>query len=449
MRLPEFARSTTFRGALVIAGAFGVCTFLLFAFVYWQTASYVTGNIDAFITADLQRVEGGTRRQVLDYIAERLNEDPRRVKLAGLFGADGRRIAGNVDTLPADLPMDGIARPSELVRVDNRGQELQNARAVAHRFGSGDTLVIGRDADELREVAEIVTRALALGALPAVILALLAGVWLSIRAQRRIDGMNLQVQRIIAGELRERLPAGTADPLGRLAGIVNMMLDELERLVGELADVGDDIAHDLRTPLTRVRAVLERGRDSAQTLEELRGVTDHAITGLDQSLSIITALLRIAEIDHGRRIAAVSQVGLSDIVRAVHDLYGPIAEDKGVSLIAQPDDTVSVAGDRDLLFEAVANLVDNAIKFTPTGGSVLVEVAQHLKGPVVRVRDTGPGISESDRQAVFRRFYRPDRSRHAPGVGLGLSLVAAIARLHGFRVAIGDGPGCTVELICC
>jgi signal transduction histidine kinase len=342
-----------------------------------------------------------------------------------------------------------MARPSKLIRVDNRGRELQIARAVARRLGSGDILVIGRDADEVREVAEIVTRALALGVLPAVILALLAGVWLSIRAQRRIEAMNRQVQRIIAGELRERLPAGSADPLGRLAGIVNMMLDELERLVGELANVGDDIAHDLRTPLTRVRAALERSRDSAQTLQALRGAADQAIAGLDQCLTIITALLRIAEIDHGRRVAAMGDVRLSEIVRAVQDLYGPVAEDKGVSLTAGADEAAIVTGDRDLLFEAVANLVDNAIKFTPGGGSVRVDVMHRQKGPVVRVKDTGPGIGGADRQAVFKRFYRPDKSRHAPGVGLGLSLVAAIARLHGFRVAIGDGPGCTVELICC
>jgi signal transduction histidine kinase len=309
--------------------------------------------------------------------------------------------------------------------------------------------VVGRDADELREIAEIVARALALGLLPALCLALLTGTLLSRRAQWRVDEMNRRVQRVVAGNLNERLPVGDYDdPLNRLARIVNDMLDQIERLVGELASVGDDIAHDLRTPLTRVRAMLERGRNSAGSLPDLHVTTDRAIAGLDQSLAIITAVLRIAEIDHSRRLAGMATVQLSDILQAVHELYHPIAEDKGVSLNLDLSAAETVSGDHDLLLEAIANLVDNAVKFTPTNGSVTLRLLQRADGPVVRVEDTGPGICDVERSAVFKRFYRSDRSRHAAGVGLGLNLVAAIVKLHGFRLAIADGPGCQIEISC-
>ncbi len=449
MHLPEFVHSTTFRWALGVAGAFGVCTLLLFGFVYWQTATYVTGNIDDVIVTDVSLEQNASRDQALAFVTQHNLEDPRRVKLAGLFGPDARQLAGNVAALPPALPLDGMAHSIKLIRVDNRGRELQNVRAVAQRLKGGDVLLVGRDADELREIAEIVARALVLGMFPALGLALLAGTLLSKRAQWRIDEMNRRVQRVVAGELKERLPiAGYDDPLNRLARIVNEMLDQIERLVRELASVGDDIAHDLRTPLTRVRAILERGRDTAGSMQELYTATDRAIAGLDQSLTIITALLRIAEIDHSRRIAGMATIQLSEILKAVHELYHPIAEDKGVALQLELSEATAVAGDHDLLLEAVANLVDNAVKFTPKDGVVTLLLLQRPEGPVVRVEDTGPGICEAERQAVFKRFYRSDRSRHAVGVGLGLNLVAAIVKLHGFRVAINDGPGCRIEIAC-
>ena len=449
MRLPEYLRSTAFRWTLAVAAAFGGCTLLLFGFVYWQTASYVTANIDGTIAVEAHLDADATRRHVLAFVAEHLREDPRRVKLAGLFGHDGIAIAGNVEAIPAGMPLDGTAHPSELIRVDNRGHELQNVRAVGRRLDFGDVLIIGRDADELREIAEIVARALALGLLPALCLALLTGTLLSRRAQWRIDEMNRRVQRVIAGEFNERLPVGGYDdPLNRLAKIVNGMLDRIERLVNELGSVGDDIAHDLRTPLTRVRAILERGRDTAASLPELHAATDRAIAGVDQSLTIITALLRIAEIDHSRRNAGMGHIDLAEILQAVHELYHPIAEDKGVALRLDTDGSCIVAGDRDLLLEAVANLVDNAVKFTPAAGSVTLRLSRSADGPVMRVADTGPGICAAERDAVFTRFYRSDRSRHAVGVGLGLSLVSAIIRLHGFRLSIEDGPGCTIAITC-
>jgi len=223
---------------------------------------------------------------------------------------------------------------------------------------------------------------------------------------------------------------------------------QLEEALQEAKVVGDNIAHDLRTPLTRVRIRLERGREHATTLEELRAVADRAIAGLDQSLTTITALLRITEIEHSRRREGFSDVQLAPLIREAGDLYDPIAEIKSVTLRVEAADGAAVRGDRDLLFEAVANLVDNAVKFTPEGGRVELALLYQEGETVIRVSDTGPGISEAEREAVTQRFYRSDKSRNIKGLGLGLSMVAAIIKLHGFRFSISAGPGCRVEISC-
>jgi len=314
---------------------------------------------------------------------------------------------------------------------------------------NGDALVVGREVDETREISHVVAQALALGLLPALCLCLLAGAWLSMRAQKRVEEVNQRVQRIIAGDLRERLPHRDVDePFSKLTVIVNGMLDEMETMIHALAGVGNDIAHDLRTPLTRARLALERGRTNATTLQQLETVVDKAIANIDQSLAIITALLRLAEIENSRRSAAFGTVSLHEILQEVCDIYEPIAENKSIDLRVEARQRLSVLGDRDLLFEAVANLVDNAIKFTPEGGRVDIELTRGDNETIVRVSDTGGGISKQEREAVLRRFYRSDKIRSTPGVGLGLNLVSAIVKLHGFRLAIHPGPGGRMEVIC-
>ena len=223
---------------------------------------------------------------------------------------------------------------------------------------------------------------------------------------------------------------------------------QLEEALQEAKVVGDNIAHDLRTPLTRVRLRLERGREHASNLEELRAVADQAMTGLDQALTTITALLRITEIEHSRRHEAFSEVQLAPLLREAGDLYEPIAENKRVTLQVEAPDGATVRGDRDLLFEAVTNLVDNAVKFTPEGGRVELALLHQEGETVIRVNDSGSGIPEIEREAVTQRFYRSDRNRNIKGLGLGLSMVAAIVKLHGFRFTIAGGPGCTVEIAC-
>jgi signal transduction histidine kinase len=442
----QFLRSNTFRWASAVAGLFATFVVVLFGFIYFNIDNYLVARSDRLVSAQVAFLASLPFGRGIDAIEDHLREDVRGVQFSGLFDAGGKRLAGNLDRLPNDIRIDG---PVQTVRVTRPGGADPMIRAMARRLDNGNVVLVGRDVDETWEISHVVGEALALGLLPAFCLCLVAGAWLSIRAQRRVEEVNQRVQRIVAGDLRERLPHRDVDePFSRLAGIVNGMLNEMESMINALSGVGNDIAHELRTPLTRARLALERGRSNAVTLEQLQGSADKALSGIDKSLAIVTALLRLADIENSRRSAAFGNVALHDLLREVCDIYEPIAEDKEISLSVAIGTRLDVRGDRDLLFEAIVNLVDNAVKFTPEGGRVEIELVRGEGGGLVRVTDTGPGIPQQETEAVLRRFYRSDKMRHTPGVGLGLNLVAAIVKLHGFQLVIHSGAGGRVEIIC-
>ena len=448
MHRPDFTRTPTFFSVLIVTGILLASTLFLFWFVYWQTTAYLIDHYDTILREELQVFASNAPERRLQEIEDRMLKDPQHIKVLGLFDAGGNRIEGNIEAAPTGITPN-VPTNIMVVRLEGDVRRDQKVRLATRLLSGGETLVIGRDLDEVTEIAKIVVRTLALGLLPAFILTILLGAALSQRLYGRVAELNRKIQHVATGDLRERLPkSGRGDTFDQMAASVNGMLDDIESLVREISGVTDNIAHDLRTPLTRVRVRLERGRANASTLTELRKVVDQAIGGLDQSLAIITALLRIAEIEHSRRLEGFSQVPLGPLVREISDLYEPIAEDKGVALRVESTEEATVRGDRDLLFEAVANLVDNAVKFTPKGGHV--ELALHNRNgqTQIQVKDTGPGIPEIEREAVTKRFYRSDKSRGTEGFGLGLSLVAAIVKLHGFQFAITAGPGCTVEIVC-
>src|SRR3981189_1285191 len=318
MQPPAFMNSATLRWTLLVAAIFAAFIVALLGFVYLTTKADLTMRSDRLIASQIAVFADLSPVRRLDAINEHLKQDPARVRLAGLFDLNGRRIAGNLESLPPDFKIDNAVRSAVVDRIDESGREKQAVRLIARTLPNGDVLVFGRNVDEGGEIARVLGGALALGLVPAVLLCLAVGVALSARARKRIVEVNERVQRIVAGDLHERLPHRKAgDAFSQLSVIVNGMLDEMEALIHSLAGVGNNIAHDLRTPLARGRLTLERGRTNARTLEQLQMAADKAIEGIDQSLSIITAILRLAEIENSQRLAGFGKVALADLVREV------------------------------------------------------------------------------------------------------------------------------------
>ena len=446
------AATTAFRWTLAIAGGFTAMVLLLFAFIYWQTVERERGRIDGFVLSKAWSIAEAPGEAAAPALDAWLADDPHARLYGALFGPGGTRLAGNVLVLPDGIIADGLAHRMVIGPIDRDrdGDSPEVVRGVARRLGDGRLLVLGYDSDELDQAQDLILRALGLGVAPAVVLSLAGGTVLAWRGQRRIAAVHEAVGRIMQGHLRERLPTrGGADELDKVAAAVNGMLDRIEQLVEEIRGVGDSIAHDLRTPLTRVRTRLERSRDEATTREEFQAAADRAIASVDQALAVVSAVLRIGEIEHGQRRAAFAPVDLTGLLRDAAELYEPVAEEKGVALRLRLAAASAVPGDRDLLLEAVGNLLDNAVKFTPFGTDVTLSLYGGPDGACIRVADNGPGILPSERKRVLRRFYRTEKSRTVEGSGLGLSLVAAIVSLHGFRLRIGGSEaGCVVEIAC-
>ena len=459
----------TLGACVVLAGV----TVLQFALIYWRTTAYEVERADRLLDREAALMAAESPADLQEQMRLWASTDLRLlVTAAGLFDADRQPIAGNLTVWPETLPVDGAIREITVHPID---QGMRTIRAEALPVAGGRVLVIGRGLRDLQQIRSIVLQALETCLIPALAFSLLAGIWLSRRALGRVDRIHLAIDRIMQGGLHERLPVGrpggaglTAgaglmpargqDEMERLAVSVNRMLDRLEQLLDEIKGVGDDIAHDLRTPLARVRAGLDRTRlrpaeSAEQAVIAQQAAIDRAILDLDQCFAIITALLRIGEIESGRRRGGFAVVDLRQIAADIVELYEPVAEAAGNELVLLPAAAVRLAGDRDLLIELAANLVDNAIKFTPSGGTVSVAAAIMDGRPVLRVSDNGIGIALSEQQAVLGRFYRSDKSRHIGGSGLGLSLVAAIARLHSARIVmspgagVGDRPGMVFEVI--
>jgi signal transduction histidine kinase len=447
VRAPDMIHTSTFRWFSALSGGCAICLLLTSIFIYWRTSNYVIAGVDRSV-ADLADTFSALSPPIrLEALRGYLNEDPHRTKLVGLFDASGNRIFGNIEKLPQSMRPDAPAQDLAVVRTDGLARDQQIIRAGARRLADGMMLIIGRNVEEVKQIGASVGRVLAVGLVSVLGLGLAGAAFVGVKLRRRMELVHQLAQQIEAGELTGRMPVtGTNDPFDQLAILFNRMFDRIESLIGGVAAVGDGIAHDLRTPLAHVRLILERGLEHATGLDQLRAVVDRGIDGLDRSLTIVTALLRIAEIEHSRRRAGFGNVRLRELVHEVGELYEPIAENKGVSLTLKADQEVVIWGDRDLLFEATANLVDNALKFTPQDGEVELKLCCAQQGVTLSVADSGPGIPPGERDYVTRRFYRSKESRGKPGLGLGLSLVAAVTQLHGFEFTISSGPGCLAQI---
>ena len=452
LRRLRLFQTTAFRWTMGSAAIVGIGIGAMGGFFYWQTVGYFTGRLDAGLLLEARSLSAETRRVLILRLEKSLTVDPQGNKAYGLFGPDGERLAGDVDVLPATLPPPDQPVPVTVDWSRHGAPESVDVRAVALPLADGTVLFLGRSAGDLQEIDGIVKRAIGLAALPAALLALAGGAVISRGTLRRVEAVWRACSLIMEGEFHRRLPVGRRqDEFDRLSEMVNRMLDEIERLVDEVKGAGDAIAHDLRTPLTRLRARLERALDPEARHAPVPEVLAKSVADVDQLLATVTAVLRLAEVEQGQRQSGFRAVALGDVVEAVAELYAPVAEEKEIGFdLDRGGAAIVLHGDGDLVFEAVANLVDNAIKYTPRGGRVGLALAADRSGAVVRVWDTGPGIPPGESEAVMRRFYRLDPSRHLPGTGLGLSLVAAIARLHGFALEIGarEGGGCEVRMRC-
>jgi signal transduction histidine kinase len=356
-------------------------------------------------------------------------------------------IAGNLTKWPATLLGDqGWSDFSPTGGPNSSVRPL--LRATYHVLPRGYRLLVARRVDDLGRFRARIGVSLACAGGLFLLLAMAAGISTSRRSVARIETINATSREIIETGLRERIPLrGTGDEWDELAENLNSMLDRIRDLVESNRQVSDNVAHDLRTPLTRMRGRLERAYNHDLDVVQYHALIGDVITELDEILRTFASLLRIAEIEAHRRTAGFRNLDLAAIAREVVELFDPAAEENGVMLQLAADDQVYVIGDRDLLFDAVSNLLDNAIKHGGPNGVVTVTVSIAANEAVVSVADRGPGVRVEERAHVLRRFYRLEASRNSPGSGLGLSLVAAVANLHGARIEMTDNaPGFRITL---
>jgi signal transduction histidine kinase len=448
VRLPDPIRSlwrtTTFRLTLLYGVVFVFGVMALMGIVYWRTADYLNHQADRIVQVEAQRLGKLDAQSLPGNIEREQARDWRHLYLYGLFSREGEWVTGNARRLPISLKIDGPAGPLSPADGYRPG-----ARAVVVRLPWGELLLVGRDASQLDQIRDILVQTLLLSGSAILLAGLAFGAALSLDPLRRIREIQAVSRQIMGGDFAARLPSsGSRDELDTLADIVNAALADVERLVGEIKSVGDAVAHDLRTPLTRLRARLYRLHETA-TDPQAAEALEEALAETDALLARFRALLRLSELEARQRRSGFEPLRLEAVVEDVAALYEPAAEAAGVALKVETYPLPEIQGDPGLLFEAIGNLVDNAIKFTPAGGRTLIRVAAGPSGPRVDVVDTGPGVAAEEREAVLQRFYRSARDRQRPGSGLGLSLVAAIARLHDFRLELADAhPGLRATLHC-
>ncbi|OIR19561.1 swarming motility regulation sensor protein RssA [mine drainage metagenome] len=448
MSIAELSRTVAFRLTLFYSLFFAVCVVMLLGFIYWQTATEMTRRVDQVLTLENIRFGEIAPDRLAAEIDRSIQRDQRHVYFYGLFAPGGQRLTGNVFQLPYGVPVDGYIYDTRLV-TDLQPEPLP-ARALLINIGAGNTLLIGHDVLQLTEFGEITRKTFFWGGSLTILLGLAFGLILSFRPLRRVEQIQQVCELIMRGDIGQRLPVSRHhDELDMLSAIVNRMLDEVERLMSEVKSVGDNIAHDLRTPLTRLRAVLYRMQQQMEGMPAQQAMVEQVIGEVDSLLLRFRALLRISEIENKQRRAGFKQVKLQDILEQAVNFLIPLAEDKLIRLSLTAGSVNPILGDGDLLFEVFVNVLDNAIKFTPAGGRIEVRLAQGERGPQVDIVDSGPGISESERTAVLNRFYRGQNEVQAPGFGLGLSIVMAIIRLHdfGFELAAAK-PGTRATVFC-
>ncbi|SDP05740.1 Signal transduction histidine kinase [Afipia sp. GAS231] len=452
MLLAKTLTSSTFKLALIAIGTFGVIAMAVLGFVYLSTSSYVRSRSDRAILAEYSTLQGAYLRSgrggLIALIEQHIADTSFADNAYLLVDRSLTPVSGNLKAWPAT-----VAAASGWIEF--RGSEpLPGAsnpplvRAMLETFASGDRLLVGKDISDLDSFTDRIETAVILSVALMFLIAAVASILVTRRTVGRIESINATSQAIMLSGLDKRIPLrGTHDEWDRVAENLNLMLERIETLMGEVKQVSDNVAHDLRTPLTRMRGRLEKAFHSRRVGEDDQALIGDTIADLDAVLRIFSSLTRIAQIETEARKGAFRTVNLAEVAGEVVELYDAAAEQDGTRLMVIGDPEVLVTGDRDLIFDAIANVVDNAIKHGRPGGQVVV-ANENIDGqPVISISDDGPGIPADEYEHVFKRFYRLEQNRYTPGNGLGLSLVAAVARLHGVRIEMLDNsPGLKLRL---
>jgi signal transduction histidine kinase len=459
-QIRRLVKTHAFRLASLYFAVFAASVLGVLLSVYWMSADFVERQTQATLEAEIaglaeQYAQRGLSGLV-QIVAARSAGDRGDGNLYLVTNADGHPLAGNITGWPEGTP---VAPGPVSFRVASKGEGATRTRPAQGALiviPDGYRLLVAHDISDAALYRERIKMTLVWSGLVALVAGLIGGAVMSRNLLRRVEQVNRTAERVMSGDLADRVPLkGTRDEFDQLAANLNNMLDQIERLMAGMREVSDNIAHDLRTPLARLRARLELSlianqnipgqntngpEDGAQT-EAVRAAIDEA----DRLLATFNALLNIAEAESGARRNQAEPLDLAQTARTAAELYEPVAEEKGCALRLDVEPGIMIRGDRHLLSQAVANLLDNALKYG--GGEVRLSAHQQDGRAALEVSDTGPGIPEDEREAVFDRFVRLEPSRSTPGNGLGLSLVRAVARLHNGTVALADNhPGLKVRL---
>jgi signal transduction histidine kinase len=454
-RLRPF-RTTAFRLSAIYLAVFTIFAAFLIGYFARNTSALLHAQMQEALDAELDGMAEQYNRGGIVRLARFIEVRSKQPGAAIYLVADsaGRKIAGNVEAVPpAVLTRDDVSpQVVPYLRIEEDDPGMRHAalvRAVA--LPDGFRILVGRDVSESEEIVTIVRRSLILTAALMVVLGMVSWLFVSRRVLKRIDSIAETSRRIVAGDLSDRLEVtGTGDEFDRLADSLNTMLARIEKLMLGLKQVSDNIAHDLKTPLTRMRnrveAALAHGRGEPAYRDALQATIDDA----DQLIRTFNALLMIARAEAGSSDAEFDVFDASDVARDVCELYEPVAEEAGVRLTLAPSAPVMLRGNRELIGQALANLIDNAIKYAEEGTAeprVVVSVREEAGMAELSVADNGAGIAEAERPRVVERFVRLEESRSKPGAGLGLSLVSAVAQLHGGELELRDNrPGLAAVL---
>ena len=444
-----FFKTTAVKLTLIYMTVFIAFTIAMVGYLAYTLNNQLSTQLNQTISSELaglnDHYDQNGIRGLLDHLDSRSRLPGAPALLVTNF--QGRGLAGNIPNLPPDfLSLDRQAlHPLPYNRLRSNG-EIEATVAMVRIFNlpSGFHLIIGRDVGEREEFKQIISGFILIMVISLVVLGFLSWFLVGRRVLRRIDTMSATSQTIVAGNLSERLAIdGSGDEFDRLAGNLNDMLDRIEALLNGLKDVSDNIAHDLKTPLTRMRNRVESVLAGKANKTKMQAALEGTIVESDQLINIFDALLRIARVEAGSSIGVDETINLDAIVADVVELYEPVAEDEGLSLIHHlSDDARELAVNRELLSQAIANLIDNAIKYAGSGAKVEVSVTFEQNMAAIEVSDDGPGIDAKDFERVKKRFTRLDESRSKSGSGLGLSLVSVVAKLHGGTLDFDDNnPG--------